>query len=202
MANWFINARVRLWKPMVEEMYKEEFGDSEMASCNLSSESTPQAPRDNKGEDLQDNAKAANNVQQGQLHELKLDHSSTSDFDAAHGIMKLQGDQRPNMNSALYSGGPMPTNHNADGCLMPSDPASYDISEFGNFPVGGHVSLSLELRNCETEEFATSDGGFNKQRNPTLDSTAENNLIDYHFTDSGKQQNRFSNTHLLHEFVV
>ncbi|KAG2324295.1 hypothetical protein Bca4012_038809 [Brassica carinata] len=28
VANWFINARVRLWKPMIEEMYKEEFGDS------------------------------------------------------------------------------------------------------------------------------------------------------------------------------
>ncbi|XP_010533491.1 PREDICTED: BEL1-like homeodomain protein 3 [Tarenaya hassleriana] len=32
VANWFINARVRLWKPMIEEMYKEEFGDSEMNS--------------------------------------------------------------------------------------------------------------------------------------------------------------------------
>ncbi|CAN8271376.1 unnamed protein product [Cochlearia groenlandica] len=28
VSNWFINARVRLWKPMVEEMYKEEFVDS------------------------------------------------------------------------------------------------------------------------------------------------------------------------------
>ncbi|KAK9269831.1 hypothetical protein L1049_025404 [Liquidambar formosana] len=28
ISNWFINARVRLWKPMIEEMYKEEFGAS------------------------------------------------------------------------------------------------------------------------------------------------------------------------------
>ncbi|KAK5831690.1 BEL1-like homeodomain protein 11 [Gossypium arboreum] len=28
ISNWFINARVRLWKPMIEEMYKEEFEDS------------------------------------------------------------------------------------------------------------------------------------------------------------------------------
>ncbi|KAK6131168.1 hypothetical protein DH2020_035088 [Rehmannia glutinosa] len=27
VSNWFINARVRLWKPMVEEMYKQEFQD-------------------------------------------------------------------------------------------------------------------------------------------------------------------------------
>ncbi|KAF5758289.1 putative transcription factor Homeodomain-TALE-BEL family [Helianthus annuus] len=29
IANWFINARVRLWKPMIEDIYKEEFGDAE-----------------------------------------------------------------------------------------------------------------------------------------------------------------------------
>ncbi|KAJ6773638.1 BEL1-LIKE HOMEODOMAIN PROTEIN 11 [Salix purpurea] len=28
VSNWFINARVRLWKPMIEEMYKVEFADS------------------------------------------------------------------------------------------------------------------------------------------------------------------------------
>lgn len=39
VANWFMNACVRLWKPMVKEIYKEEFGDSEM-NCNLSSENT------------------------------------------------------------------------------------------------------------------------------------------------------------------
>uniref|UniRef100_J3LRK9 Homeobox domain-containing protein n=1 Tax=Oryza brachyantha TaxID=4533 RepID=J3LRK9_ORYBR len=27
ISNWFINARVRLWKPMVEEMYNDEFSD-------------------------------------------------------------------------------------------------------------------------------------------------------------------------------
>ncbi|EPS58139.1 hypothetical protein M569_16677, partial [Genlisea aurea] len=29
VSNWFINARVRLWKPMVEEMYREELKESE-----------------------------------------------------------------------------------------------------------------------------------------------------------------------------
>ncbi|KAM7273601.1 hypothetical protein ACFE04_028265 [Oxalis oulophora] len=28
VSNWFINARVRLWKPMIEEMYKEELAES------------------------------------------------------------------------------------------------------------------------------------------------------------------------------
>ncbi|XP_016507301.2 BEL1-like homeodomain protein 11 [Nicotiana tabacum] len=32
VSNWFINARVRLWKPMIEEMYKEEFAESSVDS--------------------------------------------------------------------------------------------------------------------------------------------------------------------------
>ncbi|CAM8881621.1 unnamed protein product [Rhodiola kirilowii] len=35
VSNWFINARVRLWKPMIEEMYKEELADSSDSSDPL-----------------------------------------------------------------------------------------------------------------------------------------------------------------------
>ncbi|GFS46458.1 BEL1-like homeodomain 11 [Actinidia rufa] len=35
VSNWFINARVRLWKPMIEEMYKEEFADDSADSDPL-----------------------------------------------------------------------------------------------------------------------------------------------------------------------
>ncbi|XP_073020030.1 BEL1-like homeodomain protein 11 [Primulina eburnea] len=35
VSNWFINARVRMWKPMIEQMYKEEFGDSSIESDEL-----------------------------------------------------------------------------------------------------------------------------------------------------------------------
>ena len=40
VSNWFINARVRLWKPMVEEMYKEEIGDADMDSNSSSDNAT------------------------------------------------------------------------------------------------------------------------------------------------------------------
>ncbi|OEL22440.1 Homeobox protein BEL1-like protein [Dichanthelium oligosanthes] len=33
VSNWFINARVRLWKPMVEEMYSEEMKDPQEAAA-------------------------------------------------------------------------------------------------------------------------------------------------------------------------
>ncbi|KAE8712656.1 BEL1-like homeodomain protein 11 [Hibiscus syriacus] len=32
ISNWFTNARVRLWKPMIEEMYREEIADSSQDS--------------------------------------------------------------------------------------------------------------------------------------------------------------------------
>ncbi|KAF0929972.1 hypothetical protein E2562_027101 [Oryza meyeriana var. granulata] len=42
VANWFINARVRLWKPMVEEMYAEEMKNEE--GSGQSQASNPQNP--------------------------------------------------------------------------------------------------------------------------------------------------------------
>ena len=32
VSNWFINARVQLWKPIVEEMYLEEMKEHELNS--------------------------------------------------------------------------------------------------------------------------------------------------------------------------
>ncbi|RYR41156.1 hypothetical protein Ahy_A08g037552 isoform B [Arachis hypogaea] len=199
VANWFINARVRLWKPMVEEMYKEEFGDSDNISCNIPSEGIVKRKRDdaeasdNKGEDdSQDNlVTIADSVQQeGHFHK----HTSCSVDE--------------NNNNGVYSCGSIM------GCS--TSPAAYDFAELGNFTstMGGHVSLALELRNCERDGFggmSDNDGIHKKRRNhnqglassSSSSSPETDHLLDYHFTDSGKQQHRFSsNPHLLHEFVV
>ncbi|KAI4336841.1 hypothetical protein L6164_015321 [Bauhinia variegata] len=218
VANWFINARVRLWKPMVEEMYKEEFGNSEM-SCNLSSENRPRTPRDdvqisdNKGEESEDNLISVDGVQGGLLKGSKLDHTCTNEMDdravrmgiqssgngenvTESGSMKLRGEQRSNMKNGFYSSGPITTNQNGDGCVMAPTPATYDLSELGSFPVSGHVSLALELRNCENDGFAMSDDGIYKRHNQTLASSPENDLLDYHFSDQGKQQHSVLSTSL------
>ncbi|KAH1212006.1 BEL1-like homeodomain protein 10 [Glycine max] len=211
VANWFINARVRLWKPMVEEMYKEEFGDSEMSSNLLSSENTLKAPRDdvqasdNKREESHDNL--INVDDSVQHHGLKLDHASELDRgiqSSDHGenamdprIGKLQGDQRFNMNNSNNN-----SPYYGDGCVMASTPATYDLPELGNIAVDGHVSLALELRNCESQGFGVSNDDMHKRHKKTLASSPETDLLDYHFTDPGKQQNKFGNPHLLHEFVV
>ncbi|KAK1263926.1 BEL1-like homeodomain protein 1 [Acorus gramineus] len=52
VSNWFINARVRLWKPMVEEMYAEELkeqeddNDNDNDSASKSSAPPPPPPSD------------------------------------------------------------------------------------------------------------------------------------------------------------
>ncbi|KAL8156365.1 BEL1-like homeodomain protein 7 [Apium graveolens] len=66
VSNWFINARVRLWKPMVEEMYKEEAGDAEM-ECYSPSDIAPNATKGDsktseaRGVDLQNTATSSAN---------------------------------------------------------------------------------------------------------------------------------------------
>ncbi|CAK9171774.1 unnamed protein product [Ilex paraguariensis] len=42
VSNWFINARVRLWKPMVEDMYQEEAKEDQEASAKEANEPNSQ----------------------------------------------------------------------------------------------------------------------------------------------------------------
>lgn len=59
IANWFINARVRLWKPMVEDMYKEEFRDQEMNGGSSPKAAIDQSwSSEDKEKDLQPNTSA------------------------------------------------------------------------------------------------------------------------------------------------
>ncbi|GAB2296792.1 hypothetical protein Dimus_030896 [Dionaea muscipula] len=58
VSNWFINARVRLWKPMVEEMYMEEAKD-DIDKIGSSSNAA-------QGSDDDDNHSQANRSPQGQ----------------------------------------------------------------------------------------------------------------------------------------
>nr|XP_043631372.1 BEL1-like homeodomain protein 1 [Erigeron canadensis]XP_043631373.1 BEL1-like homeodomain protein 1 [Erigeron canadensis] len=47
VSNWFINARVRLWKPMVEEMYLEEIKDQEQNGSNENNVNKSEQSEDN-----------------------------------------------------------------------------------------------------------------------------------------------------------
>lgn len=191
VANWFINARVRLWKPMVEQMYKEEFVKSEMNS-KCSAENEPKEPRDNslasedRGEELQDTviSTTAECVHLGQLHDSKSDHIP---------IVEMN-------DHSLYSDEIIPSQQNTGGSLMAAA-ATYDMSQLGSFVDGSQVSLALELRHCEGDGFPESVGA-NIRGNDTTASSAGSDSLDFQCMDMGKQQHRFNNPHLLHDFVV
>ncbi|KAF8112435.1 hypothetical protein N665_0064s0067 [Sinapis alba] len=62
VANWFINARVRLWKPMIEEMYKEEFGDASELLISKSSQEPNSTNQENSSSQQQQQQENTTNV--------------------------------------------------------------------------------------------------------------------------------------------
>ncbi|XP_022769069.1 BEL1-like homeodomain protein 3 [Durio zibethinus] len=226
VANWFINARVRIWKPMIEEMYKEEFG--EMNSHFKSSlENAVKATRENssasedKGEELQESmtskAADADNVQPGQVQHTQLDH--IPDVELSRPIarsmfqniaigdtgsptrMKLQVGQMNNMESNNpYPDAGIQSSQHGHGTLMAGD-AMYDLTELSGFSVGGQVSLALGLRHHENNVFPMS-GETNIRGNNKVASSVGPETVDFHCMEPGNQQDRFGNPHILHDFVV
>ncbi|CAK9142051.1 unnamed protein product [Ilex paraguariensis] len=218
VSNWFINARVRLWKPMVEEMYKEETGDAEMDS-NSSSEIAPRATKgdvkasEDGGEDLQQSATSAatEHCSNGQFFQSKSDHvrdvEMVANFDSSfqnmscggtemeYGVGKPRGEKRPTVD---------------DYNLFPRNMVpAYQISELGRFGNGNGVSLTLGLQHCEggsvpmsietRHSFVTmrGEGIYEAAASPV-----EPDSTDFDCLDSGNRQPRFGPPHLLHDFVA
>ncbi|XP_058106022.1 BEL1-like homeodomain protein 7 [Magnolia sinica] len=214
VSNWFINARVRLWKPMVEEMYKEEIGDVEVDS-NSSTENAPKA-MDGVGtsedrEELQQSMKSV--TQTSQFGESKSIHISDVEMAATTACFQNVGNVEEtdfgNLKSRDQTAAP-----NVDACSILQDTLvqpdgngrfmTYQMAELGRFGNGG-VSLTLGLQHC--------DGG------PPI-SDAQQNIVtvreeemygaasvgadaaDYNCMNLGNQQHRFGSTRLLHDFVA
>ncbi|CAN0910525.1 BEL1-like homeodomain protein 6 [Linum grandiflorum] len=175
VSNWFINARVRLWKPMVEEMYKEETGDMEMDS-NSSSENAARAlskadmrsSEDGAGEEMQQTASSAATERYSGAQAMdKTDHvhhnmemaGSTSrghfqfgphgDAMTEYGLMKLREEQRAGVVDdcgGIYND---PIVGGSDR-FMAAAAAAYQMQEMGRYGSGGGgVSLTLGLQHCE-----------------------------------------------------
>ncbi|GLU04499.1 hypothetical protein SLE2022_216420 [Rubroshorea leprosula] len=202
VANWFINARVRLWKPMIEDMHKEEFGEME-ANLKSSPENAAKAPRENSsasedgGEDLQENMTSkvvdTDGVQSGQIQQFNTDSFLDGELNRPiersvyqnnvrglpglnTGVMKFSVDQRPNPNgSNLYGGTIIPSSQSGSVSLMAGD-AMYDLPELNDFGVSSQVSLALGLRHHED----------NNRVAPSMGPET----VDFHCMDPGNQQDR------------
>ncbi|XWS67860.1 hypothetical protein CRYUN_Cryun04dG0041200 [Craigia yunnanensis] len=229
VSNWFINARVRLWKPMVEDMYKEEFVDAEMHS-NSSSENAVKARRtsEDTGEDLQQSgsSSATERCSTGQLMDSKSDHVPDVDMagsttgagfqnvtrgeaETEYVLLKLREEQRPNVDdSNLF---PDAIAHPDGGSDRFIAAAAYHMSELGRFGSGSGsgVSLTLGLQHCEGGSIPMSGGGhqnFVAMRGDDIYNPAASSVgaetADFECINPGNQQHRFSSSHLLHDFVA
>uniref|UniRef100_A0A7C9AXN8 Homeobox domain-containing protein n=1 Tax=Opuntia streptacantha TaxID=393608 RepID=A0A7C9AXN8_OPUST len=72
VSNWFINARVRLWKPMIEEMYAEEMKEHEQEQ-NATEEKTSSKENNHQGH------QAASNSPTDQNREARVIKNGTKD---------------------------------------------------------------------------------------------------------------------------
>lgn len=189
VANWFINARVRLWKPMVEEMYKEEFGEAELLNSRSSPENTPKLAREKSwgSEDRRE----------------EMQESSTSIVHDAHDskINVNQGIGANNDNHGFYSNNgtlssPDPNGGGHGHPHLMANPAAYQMSELGSFSVDNQVSLALGLRHRE--------GDVTFRGNTNTDATMGVSTSDYNpYLEQVNQQHRFGNpSHILNDFVA
>nr|GEU96068.1 BEL1-like homeodomain protein 6 [Tanacetum cinerariifolium] len=198
VSNWFINARVRLWKPMVEEMYKEEGGDAEMES-NSSSENAPKSTKGDGGtsganEDMNQSTSASgfDSKSSNQAHEVELAGiSNGSDFQNM--MVQSNRGEHDQLMAAAYQ--------------MPR--------HFGNSNTGGGVSLTLGLQHSEDgslppmasignlhHSFMDIRGDSGGVYDTGGGSSVGPETVDFDTVDSGNRQQRFGSSHLLHDFVA
>ncbi|VAI01037.1 unnamed protein product [Triticum turgidum subsp. durum] len=212
ISNWFINARVRLWKPMIEDMYKEETGEAELDS-NSSSDNLPRSK--DKMASCEDKEDLKCSMSQGQAYqtsEFKANMemagltgappSFHSEANSDDGFMNLLlKDQRPG---------------EADGGLLHGDESArfmaYHLAELGGYQ-NSNVSLTLGLQHAENSLSApnahrpgfTAGGGEEDIYNTTGAHPGGGDAVassDYEPTNQLDQRQQFEPSPLLHDFVA
>ena len=215
---------------MVEDMYKEEFGDSDTNSKSSLDETTKARgdksdnllTSENRVRELYESVTStgADIAQPGHAHDIKSNHilelemkeplakivlenGSQGPNVAESDIMKFPRDRRLNIDDDhnFCPRDNMPCDQNGDGNPMPAAAAAYDVSHLKGFAVGSQMSLAMGLQSNDSDSFPTFDGA-RMRGNSTSASSVGHNEVDYHCMDTGKQRDRIANSHRLHDFVV
>ncbi|CAL9760596.1 unnamed protein product [Musa acuminata subsp. burmannicoides] len=213
VSNWFINARVRLWKPMIEDMYKEEFGDVEIDS-NSSSENPPKLKEDIQSsedhEDLQNHA--TGRCQTSQMSDssrpniipaMDVDESAAGFQNGTatqDSFMNLKAnDQRSIGQDASFLQDAL-AHPDGNGRFL-----AYQMAELGCYGNGG-VSLTLGLQHCDVGlPISDNQQSLLAMRGNDAYSAAAPagaDTADYDYANMGDQRHRFGSAHLLHDFVA
>ncbi|KAL3514684.1 hypothetical protein ACH5RR_027401 [Cinchona calisaya] len=215
VANWFINARVRLWKPMIEDMYKEEFVDMEADS--KSSQEHPQptgrlkSESEETGEELHESlmSPGADDGQLRQSDELRNDVTSNLNINAYTTRTGFQDGslKETNIDSGLNKSHKDGTVSMADHNIFASQTIrtnqtgdAYNFSFLAG-TVGNQVSLALGLQHPSKDSQPLS-GGSHSGVDDTVASSVDLEKAEYYSLDAINQQDRFSNPHLLPDFVL
>ncbi|XP_047324923.1 BEL1-like homeodomain protein 7 [Impatiens glandulifera] len=136
VANWFINARVRLWKPMVEEMYTEEFSEDSKTLLPENADEEYLNATENYGAMKQQNNYNPPHVVVNNERNLLLTDSSTFDAsDTTYDIGELGNlivENRVSLALGLQhseigggGGGNLPESSSSSGGRMPLEITNY-----------------------------------------------------------------------------
>lgn len=162
VSNWFINARVRLWKPMVEEMYLEEQREAEEAAMS-ERRAREQICMDNNSfkaqyEGCRDHSGLLNDVtRNGQSSACMPKEFSATDQDRVPDSQGGPAGMCPENTVEMHPGllvvehhlnGRMAANYNNEG-REPKKPRNDTYDPLSAPTTSTGVSLTLGLQNCE-----------------------------------------------------
>ncbi|KAJ1687091.1 hypothetical protein LUZ63_018481 [Rhynchospora breviuscula] len=192
VSNWFINARVRLWKPMIEDMYKEEFGADAEIDTNSSSEALPANGKEEPKSSTEENEN---------LNSPSIDQNRNH-----HHHQQANQTQFISFSTPLENCGPHANFQRSDVQENPGsnshvlqDPRlmAYHMAEMGRYngsTSNGGVSLTLGLQHVVQGEQIYGAGPHN-----SMPLGADGGDFEYM---SMEDRQRFASSHLLHDFVA
>ncbi|XP_068340055.1 BEL1-like homeodomain protein 1 [Pyrus communis] len=151
VSNWFINARVRLWKPMVEEMYMEEVKEQEQngSSEKMSKSNEDSASKSTAPQDAENQTTSTFNFKQ----ENSVNHNL-----AAHPSISIsQASTSPTNTVRNQSGFTLIGSSELDGITQasPKKPRSTEIMHSSN---GSVPCMNIEAQEVNNEQVSMKFG--------------------------------------------
>lgn len=159
VSNWFINARVRLWKPMVEEMYLEEMKDHEQNGSDQSNTSNGEPNKESEPKSADPQEKNTFMGSSSDIEELIVQRSPK----------KPRSYDKQSSPSSILSMDHMETKPHDTTTSLGNGFGTYPISDIGRFDhpnrlltryQGNSVSLTLGLPHCENPSLPGTQQSF------------------------------------------